>query len=126
MTSTLAIFMGGGLGAILRAFLVPFGNRLSASGFPSGVMLVNIIGCLLIGLFIGYASTRPSFSPLVQNFLIIGLFGGFTTFSAFAADTLRLVNGGQALLALLYVIGSVAASLLASFLGYFLVRQVTL
>ena len=124
MTSALAVFLGGGTGALLRAFLVPIGNRLSQTGFPFGVLLVNITGCLLVGLVIGYASMRQPLPPVLHAFLVIGVLGGFTTFSAFAADTLKLLNSGQALQAVAYVMASMVLSLAAAFIGYSLIRQV--
>lgn len=125
MTSALAIFLGGGVGALLRSALVPFGNRLSQAGFPTGVMLVNVSGCLIVGMIAGYAASRGNLSPALQNFLVIGVLGGFTTFSAFAADSLRLVTDGKVLQAVMYVVFSVIFSLLAACAGYAFMKQVT-
>jgi fluoride exporter len=114
----LAIAAGGALGAMARHALntaVP----IRADGFPSGIFLVNIVGCLAIGLLAGLlATTRVHMSELTRIFLVVGVLGGFTTFSAYGLDTLTLARGGHAGLALLNAAGQVIAGLFAVWVGF--------
>lgn len=111
MTSTLPLVaLGGALGAALR--------HLATLLWPApwGVMAVNVVGSFVIGLL---ASRLPA---ALAPFLVTGLLGGFTTFSAFSLDALRLWEGGRAGAAAAYVLGSVGMSLLACGLGLWLGR----
>lgn len=114
------VFIGGGLGSALR-----FGvSKLFISTtlkFPTATFLVNIIGCLLIGLLLAYFSkTENSFYKLL---LVTGFCGGFTTFSTFSNETILLLKNNQFSLALIYIISSLVLGLLATFVGYFLMNK---
>jgi CrcB protein len=114
------VFIGGGLGSVLR-----FGiGKLfisSLSKFPSATFLVNIIGCLLIGLLVAYFSkSENSFYKLL---LVTGFCGGFTTFSSFSNETILMLKNNQINLALVYIISSLLLGLLATFVGYFLMNK---
>lgn len=100
------IAMGGALGALAR---YAFGTLLS---FPFGTLAVNILGCFVIG-----ALFPQSLSPKAHDFLIIGVLGGFTTFSTFSLDVFKLVDSGAHFGAGLYVIASLFLSLGAVVLG---------
>jgi len=89
-------------------------------GAPLGTLAVNVLGSLVIGVLFIWLGARESW----QLFLMTGVLGGFTTFSAFSLDTLKLIEGGQTLQALAYVAGSVALSLAAVTLGAALARGV--
>ena len=93
--------VGGVVGAVAR-YLVVMGlnGGVSGSGFPYGTLAVNGVGCFLIGLVVGFAEAHKPLSPEVQAFLVIGVLGGFTTFSAFGMDTIRLFRDGS------YIAGS--------------------
>lgn len=111
MTQALAfVALGGALGAVLRALAT------LAWPAPWGVLAVNVLGSFLIGLV---AVWLP---PRLWPFVVTGLLGGFTTFSAFSLDALRLLEGGRPGAAALYVGGSVALSLLACGLGLWIGR----
>ena len=106
----LQVALGGAVGAVLR-----WGAGL-ALPFPYGTLAVNVAGALAIGiLWVGLAQR-------LHPLLITGVLGGFTTFSAFSLDTLRLVEAGRIGAAGLYVLGSVGLSLLACAAGLWLVR----
>ena len=109
------IALGGAVGSILRYLMV------SAIGAPLGTAAVNVLGSFAIGVLFILLGTRESW----QFLLMAGLLGGFTTFSAFSLDTLRLVEAGQSLQAAAYVLGSVALSLIAVALGVALARSLT-
>ena len=119
MSQTLAfIALGGALGSVLRYVMV------AAVGAPWGTVAVNVLGSLAIGILSVWLLGPKGPAPIAP-FLITGLLGGFTTFSAFSLDTLKLVEGGQPLLAALYVLASVILSLVAVALGVALARSLT-
>jgi CrcB protein len=115
MSQTLSfIALGGALGSVLRYLMV------AAIGAPWGVAAVNVLGSFLIGaLFV--LIPRDGW----QLFLMTGLLGGFTTFSAFSLDALKLFEQGQPGQAALYVLASVALSLIAVALGVAIARSLT-
>ena len=122
LESILLVGAGGFLGAIAR-YLISRGVDqlpLAASGFPFGVLAVNVAGCLIIGLLGGLASSHGMFSAGsgARVFLFVGLLGGFTTFSAFGYDTIMLARDGSALQALGNVALSVVLGLGAVWSGY--------
>jgi len=116
----LAIGAGGAVGAITRHALNQWVLRLNlVPGFPAGIFAVNVVGSAAIGLLAGLmASERVNVSADVRSFLIVGILGGFTTFSSFSLDTLALIRTGQPLLAALNVAGQVSISLVAAAIGY--------
>lgn len=111
------IALGGALGSVARHLLT------LVIGPPLGTAIVNVLGSFMIGvLFV--ALLEPKGASAGALFLITGVLGGFTTFSAFSLDTLKLVESGQALQAGLYVAGSVLVSLGAVALGAAVARGV--
>jgi CrcB protein len=113
---------GGALGSAAR-YLVNIGaGRLLGMGFPWGTLFVNIVGCLIMGALIGLGAHRFAISNAARVFMMTGILGGFTTFSAFSADFALLVERKSYTLATLYLTGSVALSLLAVFAGLYLIR----
>lgn len=106
------VAFGGAIGAVLR-YLTGL-----AIAFPFGTLAVNIVGSFLIGVLWVALADRGQWAPL----LITGILGGFTTFSAFSLDTLRLVNEGRAPMAALYVLASVTLSLGAVALGHWITK----
>jgi CrcB protein len=121
----LLVGAGGALGGIARHGL----NRLVHQGnlessFPLGIFLVNVIGSAAIGVLGGViASGRMELSFEARTFLIVGLLGGFTTFSSFSFDTLALIRGGHLGQAIWNVVGQVSLSLIAVWLGFALGRS---
>ena len=113
---------GGALGAGGRYLVNVTAMRLLGPGFPWATVFVNVVGSLVMGVLVGVFAAR-SLTHL-QPFAMTGVLGGFTTFSAFSLDTLMLWERGQLGLALVYVILSVAASLLAVFAGLALGRSI--
>ena len=95
MVTVLLVGAGGFVGAALR-YVVGSGvyNLSGQSSFPYGTLAVNIAGCFLIGLLAGFAETRHLLGEGTRAFIIIGLLGGFTTFSAFGYETVALVRDG--------------------------------
>lgn len=111
-----AVAVGGAAGALGRYAI---GQLAASSGIPVpwGTLAVNLLGCLLIGLLAGVVVSRPGLNPIWQPFVGIGVLGGFTTFSAFAADAVLLAE--DAVLALLaYVAVTLIGGLVAVRLGF--------
>lgn len=116
------VFIGGGLGSVLRFLLSKWLNPLFTNAFL-GTFSVNILGSLLIGFFIAYQLEEIIKKP-VALFLITGFCGGFTTFSAFAAENLQLLKSNQYLQALTYISGSMILGILAVVLGFYIAKQI--
>lgn len=118
----LLVFVGGGLGAVLRHGVYRLAFAIWGAGFPAGTMIVNVVGSLAMGVLVGLIAAHPGITQPARLFLTTGLLGGFTTFSAFSLDALTLYERGQTGLALAYVAASVLLSLGAIAAGFFLVR----
>ena len=110
----LLVGAGGLIGAVLRYLLGTWIQGAAGSGgFPYGTLAVNAAGCFLIGVVTGLAEARQPLSYEARAFLIIGLLGGFTTFSAFGIDTIRLLRDGAYLASSANVVLQVAIGLSA-------------
>jgi CrcB protein len=118
----LIVFLGAGLGGALRHGVNVGAARLLGYGFPFGTLIVNVLGSFMIGALAGYFAFRPGIGQHMRLFLTTGILGGFTTFSAFSLDAALLVERHAYGLAAGYIVGSVAASLVALFLGLSLFR----
>ena len=121
MMTFLSVALGGAIGASARFAVNLAAARLFGMDFPVGTLCVNVLGSFAMGVLAVLLLDRAS--PLAP-FLLTGVLGGFTTFSAFSLDTLMLWERGQPGLALVYVMLSVAASLLAVFAGLALGRSI--
>tara|TARA_B100000579_G_scaffold419845_1_gene418894 strand:- start:3578 stop:3940 length:363 start_codon:yes stop_codon:yes gene_type:complete len=116
----LLICLGASLGALARFYLSSLFPKSENTDIPLGILVVNILGCFLIGFFYNLINTdlEKIYTPL----LFVGFLGAFTTFSAFTKETLELINTGNFLYAFLYVMISVFSCLLATWLGMHLTR----
>ncbi len=115
----LLIFLGGGLGSVLR-YLISKSLNSETLSLPYGTFTVNILGSLLLGLFVGFAARHEFFSSNLILFLAVGFCGGFTTFSSFALENQALLRSGDYLNFFFYAFGSIILGILAVFLGLFL------
>ena len=113
----LAIFAGGGLGSVCRYLLGTLVQGRNASGFPVGTLVVNVLGCVAIGVLARVLLDTEE-NLMLRSALIVGFCGGFTTFSAFSLELLGLVNTGQWARAGTYVAASVVLCLAGTALGY--------
>lgn len=123
MLQTLAIAAGGALGAVFRYWASNGVYLLTGRGFPYGTLFVNVTGCLIMGFLSVWLLERSMAGPALRGFLLIGVLGGFTTFSAFSMETLNLMESGQMARALLNMILSVLVCVGAAGLGVILGRQ---
>jgi len=104
MRNILFVGLGGCVGSVLRYLVSGWVQRLSGTAFfPYGTLGVNVLGCLLIGLLGGWADNVQPFSPPVRLFLLLGLLGGFTTYSTFSYESMALLRDRQTLAAAAYV-----------------------
>ncbi|MFY9219736.1 MAG: fluoride efflux transporter CrcB [Candidatus Nanopelagicales bacterium] len=120
-----AIGIGGGLGAAIR-WLAQGAPTVSASGNPWGTFTINVIGCLLIGGLSAWLSARSwpgNRADYARALVGVGFLGGFTTFSAYAGETIDLLATGSTTMALAYLLGTVVSCLLAVLVGSESVRR---
>src|SRR5882672_7223407 len=122
MGTIFAVGVGGGLGALARHYIAGWVQPAGAS-FDWGIFAVNISGGLLMGMIVEASALRLNLSPDLRAFLTVGILGGYTTFSTFSLDSALLLQRGEYLQAAAYMIGSVVLSILALFVGLWLVRN---
>ncbi len=122
LAAFLAVGAGGALGSMLRyAVTLVMVERLGP-GFPWHTAAINVVGSFAIGAIAAYVQSSAGLPPLVSAFTMVGILGGFTTFSTFSFDTLTLISDGAGGLALAYCAGSVLLGVLAAFAGMGLAR----
>src|SRR3954470_21455259 len=119
----LLVFIGGGIGATLRHAVNVTCAKCLGTAFPYGTFIINISGSTVMGLIAGYLATKGGASQPWRLFLMTGILGGYTTFSAFSLDTALLYERGELALAALYVVGSVVLSIGGLFAGLALIRH---
>jgi CrcB protein len=113
MLKLLIVGVGGFVGAIGRYLVSGLVHRLLDGRFPYGTMVVNIIGCFLLGMFMFFVARRGMFSPYARLLISIGLLGAFTTYSTFAYETFRLVVNQRLMAAFVNIAVQLAGGLLA-------------
>ncbi len=123
MTQIIAIAAGGAAGSLLRFWMSSAVHAVLGRQFPYGTLAVNVLGCLLMGILFVLLTERLNLGPVWRAGLLIGLLGGFTTFSAFSMETINLIEAGAPLKALLNILLSVSACLAAAWLGVVAGRQ---
>jgi CrcB protein len=119
----LLVFIGGGLGSALRHTVNIVCPRFLGTAFPYHTFIINITGSMVMGLIAGYLAFKGEASQPWRLFLMTGILGGYTTFSAFSLDTALLYERGELGLAVIYVLGSVVLSIAGLFAGLALVRH---
>ncbi len=123
MSQVIAIAVGGAFGSVLRYGLSTWVHTLVGRSFPYGTLAVNVLGCLTMGILFVLLVERMGASPVWRAGLLIGVLGGFTTFSSFSIETFNLIEQG----AMAKAAGNMAASLVlcvgATWLGIILARQ---
>jgi CrcB protein len=117
------VMLGSALGGGSRFLLGTFIQTRSGAVFPVGTLLINVTGSLLLGFIVRYSADSTAISPEARAFLTIGFCGGYTTFSTFTYETIRLIQDGDWSRAGWYIALSVAVSLAGAFLGMSLAHQ---
>ena len=124
MQKLFLVGLAGFGGTLLRYWLAEATARRYGEAFPLGTLVVNLIGCFLAGLLFYLLFDRYSVSPTMRTVLLVGLLGGFTTFSAYGLQTFTLMRDGQMGLAFLNIAVSNAGGLLMVWVGYSLAKAV--
>lgn len=123
MISTIAaIASGGALGAVMRYGANEAVTKSFGTEFPFGILSVNILGSFVMGLLISYFAHIWTPPPEVRSFLVTGMLGAFTTFSTFSLQFVLLVERGQPVAAVIYLLASVFCAIAALMLGMYIVR----
>ncbi len=116
--------IGGSIGSVLRYAIALLMAKPTSSSFPFATLIVNLVGCFLIGVIVALSGKGDLVTPEWRIFLTAGFCGGFTTFSAFSLENIRLMQDGEFTLVALYVTASIIVGLAATYLGMLLVRSV--
>ena len=114
----LLIGTGGFIGSVARYLVSRLNTRIDWLSIPIGTLTINVVGSLLIGFLIGISEKSPILTVEWRMFLMVGLCGGFTTFSSFSGENLVLMKNGQILPLLLYTGLSIFLGFVAVYLGY--------
>ena len=114
-------FLGGGFGSVIRYLITIFGDKTMFFFFeklhPLGTFVVNIVGSFAIGLLYGYFQENINVNESLKLFLLVGFLGGFTTFSSFSLDSFKLIQTGETMIAILYIVSSVVLALGFTYFG---------
>jgi CrcB protein len=124
MVNVLLVAAGGAFGSVCRYLTGLLMTRLLGPAFPWGTLTVNLVGSLAIGFLTELVATRLNASVEMRLLIVVGVLGGFTTFSSFSLDTVALVERGQMPAAVAYVLASVGLSLVATFAGLAIGRAI--
>jgi CrcB protein len=119
MQPILIVFLGGGLGSVVRYLLSRWISALHTQNFPWGTLTVNVVACLFLGIMVGLADQKQMISPSMRLFWTVGFCGGFSTFSTFSIETLQLMQGGFTGSLLFYIALSVLLCVAATFVGIY-------
>ncbi len=122
MAVPLLIALGGAIGSVARYALAGVVHRFTPAYFPYGTFAVNVAGCLVFGLVFALGEERFVIGPPARAFLLVGVLGGFTTFSSFTFETFQLLRDGELLLAGANAVGQVLIGLAAFWTGMTVVR----
>jgi CrcB protein len=112
------VAVGGAIGSVTRYVLSTAILRVSGSLLPVGTFAVNLIGCIAFGAIVGAAEQRFTLTPDARAFLLVGVLGGFTTFSSYAFETFTLMQDAQFTAAAVNIVGQVIAGLLGFWVAY--------
>ncbi len=118
MRQILLIGFGGFIGTIGRFFVSKLNIYWHFLAIPMGTLTVNVVGSLIIGFIVGISQKSALLTPDMRLFLMVGVCGGFTTFSSFTNENLMLMQNGQFLTAFLYTTLSIILGFLAVYVGY--------
>ncbi len=118
------VFVGAGIGGVLRFLFGKAALQMLGAGFPFGTLGVNIIGSFIIGISAVFLTKHTQHQHIIQYFLMIGVLGGFTTFSSFSLDVIRMIEHSRFMEAFAYILASVVFSIMAVFVGMVFARQI--
>ncbi|MCA9401270.1 MAG: fluoride efflux transporter CrcB [Candidatus Omnitrophica bacterium] len=123
LSKVLYIGTGGFIGSVARYYIATsIGQHFSKSAFPFGTLIVNLLGCFVIGCLFKLYDTGVAFNNHLSYFLFVGLLGGFTTFSTFSIEALELLRNNHVVLGITYMLASVLLGLMLAWAGYSLIK----
>jgi fluoride exporter len=120
----LLVAVGGALGATARYLVADLVHRVASPYFPWGTFVVNVSGCFVFGLVAGAGEAFGVVGPLTRAFVLVGILGGYTTFSSFTFETATLARGGELTAALGNIVGQVVVGLIAFWAAAALVQAI--
>jgi fluoride exporter len=118
------IALGGALGSVFRYLTSLMVNKVCIAPFPYATLITNVLGCLLMGLLFGHLEKTNTVSQDLKLFLITGFCGGYTTFSTFSLENMKLLQSDHWLNAFVYIGLSVFLGLIATWFGLFIVKLI--
>ena len=124
MAKLFFVGLGGFIGTLFRYWLSGLIARRYGETFPLGTLVVNAIGCFVIGFLFYYFYDRSLTTPTARTVVLIGLIGGFTTFSSYGLQTFTLLRDGEVFLALVNILASNVLGLTLVWLGYVLAKAI--
>ena len=123
--NSILIFIGAGLGGVIRYWMSNVVYTIVSRGFPYGTLFVNVSGSFMMGIFYTLLLDRFTVSaPYLRSLLLIGVLGGYTTFSSFSIETVQLVESGEWFKVFINIFVSVASCLFATWIGIIGARQI--
>lgn len=122
MKSILLVGIGGAIGSIFRYLISVSTNKIWNNSFPLGTFVINIIGCLIIGIIVSLAQKQNIIDNNLKLLLITGFCGGFTTFSTFSLENIQLLNSGNIIAFILNILLSVSVGILGVWVGLNLIK----
>ncbi len=122
LSNFLIVGIGGAIGSMMRHGAGLLFLKAGWTNFPWSTLTINLLGSFCIGLIVGWLADVQNWSEEIRLFAVVGILGGFTTFSAFSLESVLLFERGQYLYAAFYVAASVILSIATTFLGLFLIR----
>jgi CrcB protein len=120
MRELVLIFLGGGIGSVMRFSLGKWISSFHSHHFPYGTLFVNVLACFVLGTLVGVADHKQIISPNARLFWTVGFCGGFSTFSTFSSETMTLIQTGFPFSSVVYVLASLLLCLAATYLGLYL------
>lgn len=120
---TILVFIGGGIGSVCRYGISLASTRIWGASFPYGTLIVNLVGCFLIGVFFSLAENTKWFTPTARIFLMTGMMGGLTTFSSYGLESMNLALGGDRYLSVYNILATNLGGLVCVFAGLWAGKQ---
>lgn len=124
MTKLLLVALGGGIGATTRYLVSDWAAQRFGSDFPYGTLIVNIVGCFIIGMFMQLVTDRIIVNPYWRLLITVGFVGGLTTFSSFSYETLKLLNDGELAFAMYNLASNMILGFFATWIGIAVAKMV--
>ena len=123
--NSLLIAIGGAIGSVARYTITTAVSRVAPAAFPFGTFAVNLAGCVALGMLVAVGEQRGLLSTASRAFLLVGLLGGFTTFSTFALENVQLLRSGEIVYAALNTSGQVLLGIGGLWLGFLMAWRLT-